>query len=328
MKKIIQIVVLFIGITTLGQECPCVIPNEYKPSEFRIGKTDAIITNPYENLKIANPKYFDFRGEAYGTGVRLTYAEGTILVKKGQKKPKFIRDNEICDDIRLMGNLCLFGVKYIVIGRYEGEGNFAGAVFSHNDKPPVYEIRWSIDYDNGIDVNIQDDDEGGIRNLKLVKFKKESNAKNYSDGKKNGKSEKLNRTESKNAIRPTNDALSEIMNGNKTNSTVNDASLSSNAFKGVGSSSSSNGFSLGNRKVISKPEPKNTCNESGIVVVEVLVDKNGKTIEANAGKKGSTTSASCLLEQAQIAAMNTRWEASSDAPERQVGKISYNFNLN
>jgi len=35
-----------------------------------------------------------------------------------------------------------------------------------------------------------------------------------------------------------------------------------------------------------------------------------------------------VLEQAKIAAMNTRWDASSDAPEKQVGKIVYNFNLN
>lgn len=109
----------------------------------------------------------------------------------------------------------------------------------------------------------------------------------------------------------------------------NDASLSSKTFKGAGSSSSgSGGFSLGNRKLISKPTPKYTCNESGTVVVEVIVDRNGNTIEAKAGIKGSTTTATCLLEQAKIAAMNTQWDANSNAPEKQVGKIFYNFNLN
>ena len=85
------------------------------------------------------------------------------------------------------------------------------------------------------------------------------------------------------------------------------------------------GYSLGNRKAISKPAPKYTCNEEGKVVVEVSVDRNGRTINAIAGIKGTTNTAKCLLEQAKLAAMNTKWDASSDAPEKQVGKIIYNF---
>ena len=95
-----------------------------------------------------------------------------------------------------------------------------------------------------------------------------------------------------------------------------------------GGSGGGTGYSLGNRKAVSKPAPKYTCNESGKVVVEVAVDRNGKTISAIAGIKGSTNTAKCLLDQARIAAMNTKWDASSDAPEKQVGKIVYNFNLN
>jgi outer membrane biosynthesis protein TonB len=95
-----------------------------------------------------------------------------------------------------------------------------------------------------------------------------------------------------------------------------------------GGSGNGSGYSLGNRKAISKPAPKYTCNEQGKVVVEVTVDQNGKTINAIAGVKGSTNTARCLLDQATIAALNTRWESSNDAPEKQVGKIIYNFNLN
>ncbi|MFV8374570.1 energy transducer TonB [Flavobacterium sp. LB1P71] len=100
---------------------------------------------------------------------------------------------------------------------------------------------------------------------------------------------------------------------------------------GGGSGSGSGGgtgYSLGNRKAVSKPAPKYTCNEEGKVVVEVSVDRNGRTINAIAGIKGTTNTARCLLDQARIAAMNTKWDASSDAPEKQVGKIVYNFNLN
>ena len=100
---------------------------------------------------------------------------------------------------------------------------------------------------------------------------------------------------------------------------------------GGGSGSGSGGgvgYSLGNRKALSKPAPKYTCNEQGKVVVEVSVDRTGRTINAVAGVKGTTNTAKCLLDQARIAAINTRWDASSDAPEKQVGKIVYNFNLN
>jgi hypothetical protein len=164
----------------------------------------------------------------------------------------------------------------------------------------------------------------------------------------------------------TNDALSNILKGSnkggdgddKTsgNKGKSNGSLSSNGYYGTGGSGggtgggngtgngigtgsgygagtgggsgNGSGYSLGNRKALSKPAPKYTCNEAGKVVVEVAVDRNGKTISAIAGIKGSTNTTKCLLDQAKIAAMNTRWDASSDAPEKQVGKIVYNFNLN
>ncbi|TDW46998.1 outer membrane transport energization protein TonB [Flavobacterium sp. 270] len=95
-----------------------------------------------------------------------------------------------------------------------------------------------------------------------------------------------------------------------------------------GGSGGGSGYSLGNRKALSKPAPKYTCNEEGKVVVEVSVDQNGKTISATAGIKGTTNTAKCLLDQARIAAMNTKWESDDDAPVKQVGKIIYNFSLN
>lgn len=95
-----------------------------------------------------------------------------------------------------------------------------------------------------------------------------------------------------------------------------------------GGSGGGSGYSLGNRKALSKPAPKYTCNEEGKVVVEVTVDQNGRTISATPGIKGTTNTASCLLEQAKIAAMNTKWSPDSNAAAKQVGKIVYNFSLN
>lgn len=97
---------------------------------------------------------------------------------------------------------------------------------------------------------------------------------------------------------------------------------------GYGSGSGSGfGYSLGGRKAISKPLPAYNCNEAGKVVVEVTVDKSGKTTAATAGVRGTTNNAKCLLEQAKIAAMNTKWEASDKAPEKQIGSIIYHFTL-
>ncbi|RKR10789.1 outer membrane transport energization protein TonB [Flavobacterium sp. 90] len=94
-----------------------------------------------------------------------------------------------------------------------------------------------------------------------------------------------------------------------------------------GGSGGGSGYSLGNRKALSKPAPKYTCDEAGKVVVEVTVDQSGKTISATPGIKGTTNTAKCLLDQAKIAAMNTKWSPDENATAKQVGRIIYNFSL-
>lgn len=94
-----------------------------------------------------------------------------------------------------------------------------------------------------------------------------------------------------------------------------------------GGTGSGSGYSLGNRKALNKPQPNYTCNEQGDVVVEITVDKNGNTIEAKPGTRGTSNTASCLLNEAKKAAMRTRWEASPDGTERQVGTILYKFSI-
>ena len=88
------------------------------------------------------------------------------------------------------------------------------------------------------------------------------------------------------------------------------------------------GYSLGNRKALNKPQPAYTCQEQGRVAVQVSVDRNGNTTSVTAGVQGTTNTAKCLLDQARIAAMNTKWQPDSNAPEKQVGKIIYTFSLN
>ena len=115
-------------------------------------------------------------------------------------------------------------------------------------------------------------------------------------------------------------------NGNGTGSGSGSGSGSGGGNgSGIGNGS---GYSLGNRKALSKPSPNYTCQEQGKVAVQVSVDRNGNTISATAGVQGTTNTAKCLLDQAKIAAMNTKWQADTNAPEKQVGKIIYSFSLN
>ncbi len=96
---------------------------------------------------------------------------------------------------------------------------------------------------------------------------------------------------------------------------------------GSGGSVGNGNYQLGNRKALNTPKPKYTCSEEGVVVVQISVDKSGTVINANPGVRGTTNSAKCLLEQAKIAAMNTKWQADATAAETQIGKIIYSFKL-
>lgn len=164
----------------------------------------------------------------------------------------------------------------------------------------------------------------------------------------------------------TSDALSNLLNGNSTSGDGDDnvagnkgksnGDANANGYNGGGGSGTGSGggngsgqglgsgsgygngtgsgrgngngnYQLGNRKALNKPQPNYVCNEQGVVVVQISVDKTGKVISANAGIRGTTNAAKCLLDQAKSAAMNTKWQADESAPDKQVGKIIYNFKL-
>jgi outer membrane biosynthesis protein TonB len=96
---------------------------------------------------------------------------------------------------------------------------------------------------------------------------------------------------------------------------------------GSGTGNGNGNYQLGNRKALNKPQPNYICEEQGVVVVQISVDKSGRVISANPGVRGTTNAAKCLLDQAKIAAMDTKWQSDEAAPEKQVGKIIYNFKL-
>lgn len=66
-------------------------------------------------------------------------------------------------------------------------------------------------------------------------------------------------------------------------------------------------------------------NEYGLIVVDIVVNRNGEVIEATPGVRGSNNATSCLKAQAKKIAMSYKWPADSKAPSRQYGKVSVNF---
>lgn len=100
-----------------------------------------------------------------------------------------------------------------------------------------------------------------------------------------------------------------------------------NAYTGNLGGGGDGNYNLGNRKALTKPRPAYNCQEEGTVVIEVRVDRNGKTVDTKVAR-GTTNYADCLTRQAQKAAMETKWQAKPDAPFTQIGTITYRFILN
>ena len=75
----------------------------------------------------------------------------------------------------------------------------------------------------------------------------------------------------------------------------------------------------------SLPRPAYTVNESGTVVVQIVVNEQGIVTNAIPGQKGTTTQNATLWAEAKKAALKARFSP-SDSPT-QVGYITYIFTL-
>lgn len=103
---------------------------------------------------------------------------------------------------------------------------------------------------------------------------------------------------------------------------------SNNSSIGSGLGSKGISFSLKGRKSSIVPKPTYNLQESGRVVVEITVNKQGVVTNARAGMPGSTTTSPQLFQAAKNAALKAKFNADPDAPEFQTGRISYTFFLN
>ena len=98
-------------------------------------------------------------------------------------------------------------------------------------------------------------------------------------------------------------------------------------FGGAGPGKGGVGYGLNGRGRPQKQIYKQDCNEYGIVVVRIKVNRNGQVISAEPGIKGTTNSHPCLIEPARKIALSHKWPADSKAPAEQVGFVSINFDV-
>lgn len=86
-------------------------------------------------------------------------------------------------------------------------------------------------------------------------------------------------------------------------------------------------FILTNRSLVIKPEPILNDAEEGIVVVEIVVDENGRVVKATPGARGSTTTSSKLYAKARGAAKEAKFSPSPDGIKEQRGTYTFVFTL-
>ncbi|MDA9121000.1 hypothetical protein N9J52_03090 [Flavobacteriales bacterium] len=96
---------------------------------------------------------------------------------------------------------------------------------------------------------------------------------------------------------------------------------------GLGGSGDGMSFNLGGRSMLSAPKIVDTSQKEGKVVVDIIVDKDGKVVKATPGARGSTTTDRHLEKLATEAAYNTKFNAKTDASIQQKGSMTFVFIL-
>ncbi|MDF2437212.1 MAG: hypothetical protein K0Q95_1588 [Bacteroidota bacterium] len=87
------------------------------------------------------------------------------------------------------------------------------------------------------------------------------------------------------------------------------------------------GYDLKGRGLVNKPDRLTDATEEGIVVVEIIVDQNGRVIKATPGQRGSTTMSSNLYAKARQAALTAKFTPRSEGSGEQRGTYTFVFTL-
>ena len=175
--------------------------------------------------------------------------------------------------------------------------------------------------------------------------KKESSIKqnqNLSKVKEDNKAEKiLIKKEIPKVSKTTKDIVSNLLNKKKevndnqsnnnqkplNNNSSNQSIYSSTYYNNSISEIYTKGFGLSGRSLQSKGKVLQECNEQGLVVVRIGVNRQGDVISAEPGVKGTTNTHPCLLDPAKKTAQLHKWFPDNQAPELQIGFVVIQFKL-
>jgi hypothetical protein len=83
-------------------------------------------------------------------------------------------------------------------------------------------------------------------------------------------------------------------------------------------------YNLKGRKSYSLPNPGYTCNGSGVVVIQIKVDKTGKVKDASYNSAASNRATTCMVERALKYAKKSRFDYKS-SETMQSGTVTYKF---
>ncbi|NJC25013.1 cell envelope integrity protein TolA [Neolewinella antarctica] len=115
--------------------------------------------------------------------------------------------------------------------------------------------------------------------------------------------------------------------GKPGNQGVDNGDPDSKVLEGVSTGDGRVSGGLGGRGVLSSPVVRENSQRPGRVVVDVCVGPDGKILSANYTQSGSTTTDPNLVSAAQRNALQWKFQPNPSAPERQCGKITYDFKV-
>ncbi|MGY3213010.1 energy transducer TonB [Mucilaginibacter sp. HD30] len=97
-----------------------------------------------------------------------------------------------------------------------------------------------------------------------------------------------------------------------------------NNYDGTGSGNGGN-LTMAQRSFTSRPIVTYTGRQTGRVVVELRVDKNGTVVYARAGARGTTITDAALLDKCEDAVRDAHLNALENAQEQQLGTVTFMF---
>lgn len=84
-------------------------------------------------------------------------------------------------------------------------------------------------------------------------------------------------------------------------------------------------YIMKDRDMITAPVISNATENRGVVVVDIMINRNGNVMKAKSGTTGSTTSNEYLLTKAEFAARGAKFEVSKTGPVEQEGSITITY---